>query len=65
MLRVMRNHRRAANGLSSGYEGLNTNPVPLDSENCPEQILVEHARSAWNRALALGEAHGYPMRRRP
>jgi len=29
MLRVMRNHRRAAHGETSGYEALSTNPVPL------------------------------------
>src|SRR5206468_2750721 len=31
MLRVMRNHRRAAFGLTDGYEGLKINPVPLDA----------------------------------
>ena len=30
MLRVMRNHRRAAHGETKGYEGLLTLPVPLD-----------------------------------
>ncbi|HKH97129.1 MAG TPA: adenosylcobalamin-dependent ribonucleoside-diphosphate reductase, partial [Beijerinckiaceae bacterium] len=59
MLRVMRNHRRAAAGTPEGYEGLSVNPVPLDAASCPDPILVEHARSAWNRALALGEQHGY------
>jgi ribonucleoside-diphosphate reductase alpha chain len=59
MLRVMRNHRRAAAGTPAGYEGLSVAPVPLDAASCPDPILVEHARSAWNRALALGEAHGY------
>jgi ribonucleoside-diphosphate reductase alpha chain len=59
MLRVMRNHRRAAAGTAGGYEGLSVSPVPLDAASCPDPILVEHARSAWNKALALGEAHGY------
>ncbi|MBS7540230.1 vitamin B12-dependent ribonucleotide reductase [Ancylobacter lacus] len=59
MLRVIRNHRRAAYGEATGYEGLNTNPVPLDHAACPLPILVDHARSAWDKALALGEAHGY------
>ncbi|HKG76471.1 MAG TPA: vitamin B12-dependent ribonucleotide reductase, partial [Beijerinckiaceae bacterium] len=59
MLRVIRNHRRAAHGLGDGYEGLNTPPVPLDHAHCPEPILVDHAKAAWDRALALGEAHGY------
>src|SRR5690606_11104492 len=30
MLRVMRNHRRAAHGEQHGYERLSTIPVPLD-----------------------------------
>src|SRR5579871_717592 len=30
MLRVMRNHRRAAHGETEGYEGLTVTPVPLD-----------------------------------
>ncbi len=59
MLRVIRNHRRAAHGETGGYEALNTNPVVLDAANCPDQALVEHARAAWDKALELGEAHGY------
>ncbi len=59
MLRVIRNHRRAAHGEATGYEFLNTNPVPLDHAGCPQGELVEHARAAWDRALALGEEHGY------
>ena len=59
MLRVMRNHRRAAHGETGGYEGLSTTPVPLDHASCPQPDLVAHARAAWDKALALGEAHGY------
>jgi len=59
MLRVMRNHRRAAHGETGGYEGLNTNPVPLDHASCPDPIMVERARKAWDRALELGEKNGY------
>ena len=59
MLRVMRNHRRAARGESTGYEGLHTNPVPLDGGACPEARLVLHARAAWDKAVSLGEANGY------
>jgi ribonucleoside-diphosphate reductase alpha chain len=59
MLRVIRNHRRAAHGQASGFEGLNVAPVPLDHGNCPEASLVERAKAAWDRALELGEAHGY------
>ena len=58
MLRVMRNHRRAAHGQTD-YEGLRVQPVALDAANCPDGDLVAAARAAWDRALALGEAHGY------
>ncbi|NRG18897.1 vitamin B12-dependent ribonucleotide reductase [Rhizobiales bacterium] len=59
MLRVIRNHRRAAYGEASGYEKLQTAPVPLDHATCPDQTLVERARAAWDKALELGEKHGY------
>ncbi len=59
MLRVIRNHRLAARGESSGYETLSVNPVPLDHASCPEAILVTHAKAAWDKALTLGERHGY------
>jgi ribonucleoside-diphosphate reductase alpha chain len=59
MLRVMRNHRRAAHGIAEGYEGLSVLPVPLDHASCPDKRLVDAATAAWDRALALGEAHGY------
>ncbi len=59
MLRVIRNHRRAAHGEATGYEGLSVAPVPLDHASCPEPVLVERARLAWDRALELGSAHGY------
>jgi ribonucleoside-diphosphate reductase alpha chain len=58
MLRVIRNHRRAAHG-EAGFEAMNVTPVPLDAANCPDQTLVALARSAWDEALALGEKHGY------
>src|SRR6186997_1844316 len=59
MLRVMRNHRRAAYGERSGYEKVATPPVPLDHAACPDQKLIAHAKAAWDRALTLGEKHGY------
>ncbi|MGA9894628.1 MAG: adenosylcobalamin-dependent ribonucleoside-diphosphate reductase, partial [Xanthobacteraceae bacterium] len=59
MLRVMRNHRRAAYGERTGYEQMTTPPVPLDHKSCPDQKLIAHAKAAWDRALQLGEAHGY------
>ena len=57
MLRVIRNHRRAAYGATD-YEGLTVRPVPLSSEKCPADLL-HAARVAWDDALALGENHGY------
>ncbi|MEM9012510.1 MAG: vitamin B12-dependent ribonucleotide reductase [Pseudomonadota bacterium] len=59
MLRVMRNHRRAAYGEATGYEGLAVSPVPLDHDNCPDGRLINAAHDAWDAALRLGEAHGY------
>lgn len=49
MLRVMRNHRRAAHGETAGYEGLSVNPVALVHGDCPDQDLIAHAKGAWTR----------------
>ncbi len=64
MLRVIRNHRRAAHGARNGYEKVAMPPVPLDHKACQSYggnapKMVEHAKLAWDRALELGEAHGY------
>lgn len=59
MLRVIRNHRRAAHGQSTGYEALSVNPVPLDHASCPQADLIAHAKKAWDDALELGEVNGY------
>ncbi len=59
MLRVIRNHRRAAQGEAAGYDGLAVAPTPLNAKACPQGELVDAAARAWDRALALGEAHGY------
>ena len=59
MLRVIRNHRRAAHGESRGYEALAVSPVPLDYASVPQTDIVEHAKAAWDKALELGELHGY------
>ena len=59
MLRVIRNHRRAAyNAPATDYEGLSVPPMGLDADLAPAN-LVEAARESWDRALAQGEAHGY------
>ena len=59
MLRVMRNHRRAAHGESEFYEKLQTAPVPLDHGSLKDKRLGEAAKRAWDRALELGQEHGY------
>jgi ribonucleoside-diphosphate reductase alpha chain len=59
MLRVMRNHSRAAHGEAQGYENLHINPVPLDTAACADTRLVTHAQKAWDEAVALGVLHGY------
>ena len=59
MLRVIRNHRRAAHGQAEGYEGLAIAPVPFDAAVCPDRALADAAHGVWNRALSLGEQHGF------
>ncbi|HXC57480.1 MAG TPA: vitamin B12-dependent ribonucleotide reductase [Rhizomicrobium sp.] len=59
MLRVMRNHRRAAHGEAAGYEGLSTNPVPLDLAAVANKDLAFAAQRAWDDAVSLGEGFGY------
>ena len=64
MLRVIRNHKRAAEGEAAGYEKLSVAPTPLDHDELanagPEWAdLSEAARASWRDALTLGEAHGY------
>src|SRR4029078_1383679 len=58
-LRVIRNARRAAHAERTGYEKVASPPVPLDHKACPDPRMVEHAERAWDRALTLGEQHGY------
>jgi ribonucleoside-diphosphate reductase alpha chain len=59
MLRVMRNHRRAAyDAANDEYEGIDIKPVGIDPEDCPAAMLIA-AKDAWDRALALGEKHGF------
>ena len=63
MLRVIRNHRRAAYGEKTGYEKVSQPPVPLDHrvlvDSDAYKGLADHAKRAWDRALKLGEEHGY------
>lgn len=59
MLRVMRNHRRAAyDAPEKEYEDLHVKPVGINQNECPADMLVA-AKECWDRALAMGEQHGY------
>ncbi|MDR2397939.1 MAG: adenosylcobalamin-dependent ribonucleoside-diphosphate reductase [Spirochaetaceae bacterium] len=59
MLRVIRNHRRAAYKASvEEYEGVHRIPKGIEREFCPFYLL-EAVRAAWDRALELGTAQGF------
>ena len=59
MLRVIRNHRRAAYDLPEGdYEGITVKPKAINAKKCPKDLL-DAAREVWDRALRDGEEHGY------
>ena len=60
MMRVMRNHARAAKGETDGYEELSVLPVPLDIQNCKDKALVKAAKKAWETAIMLGEKLWFP-----
>ncbi len=70
MLRVMRNHRAAAQGAvrdSLSYEQLRIAPVPIDHalfrsgriHMANAEAMLSAATSAWDLALELGQEHGY------
>jgi len=74
MLRVIRNHRRAAYNVSHApahrkaagpYENLDIEPVGIeetqfsDADPMAPRSLLAAARECWDRALVLGERHGY------
>ncbi|HBH80268.1 MAG TPA: adenosylcobalamin-dependent ribonucleoside-diphosphate reductase, partial [Nitrospira sp.] len=59
MLRVIRNHRRAAyQAPPEEYERLTIAPAGVRPEHCPPELLLA-ARRAWDHALELGTAYGY------
>ncbi|MBM4105168.1 MAG: adenosylcobalamin-dependent ribonucleoside-diphosphate reductase [Phycisphaerae bacterium] len=72
MLRVIRNHRRAALGVprtSDQWEDLRIRPVPIDHDVLRDARLATRLRNAgdlldravraWDDALALGQRHGF------
>ncbi len=59
MLRVIRNHRRAAHSVdNSEYENLTVCPVAIDQEKSAK-YLSDAAKKAWDQALELGMKHGF------
>jgi ribonucleoside-diphosphate reductase alpha chain len=59
MLRVIRNHRRAAySSPANEYEGLTITPVGIHARYCPADLLLA-ARRESDRMFDLGEKHGY------
>ena len=70
MLRVIRNHRRAAHGVSrsdADWEDLKIRPVPIDHalvkagkvHLANSKEILDHATQAWDEALAFGQQYGY------
>ena len=59
MLRVIRNHRRAAfDAPASEYEGVSQAVAGISSRLCPLD-LSQTAREVWDTALELGERNGF------
>ena len=61
MLRVLRNHRRAALGVATAgdFEGLSTEPTQFNDRACPWPSLAERAKRLWNEAYELGAINGF------
>lgn len=59
MLRVIRNHRKAAYlARKEEFEGLSVTPVGISPAHCPQDLLTA-AREDADQALGLGEQYGY------
>ncbi len=59
MLRVMRNHRKAAYNAGDGeFEGVSTHVMGIAPDVTPSDMLHE-AQNAWNIAVKTGEQFGY------
>ncbi len=59
MLRVLRNHRRAAyNVPNEEYEGLSIYPVGINPQHCPSDLL-KAAREISDKAVEMGELYGF------
>ena len=60
MLRVIRNHRRAAyDAPRQPSTRLDILPIGIDADNWRRPDLLARRPRGWDRALACGELHGY------
>jgi ribonucleoside-diphosphate reductase alpha chain len=59
MMRVIRNHRRAAHGHRDGYEDLTVAPQPFEVNRCPDAALAEAARAIWDALPAMAQQAGF------
>ena len=57
MLRVIRNHRRAAYD-EKDFEGITTKVTGIAEDLCPDDLL-KAARASWDLALVKGEINGF------
>jgi ribonucleoside-diphosphate reductase alpha chain len=58
MMRVIQNHRRAAEGRVS-FDGLSYKPLTLDRNDCPYMGVAERAAIVWRDVQKHGKAHGF------
>jgi ribonucleoside-diphosphate reductase alpha chain len=58
MMRVITNHRRAAEGRVA-YEDLAIAPVPLNRTECPFDGIAEQSAKLWRECEKLGKLHGF------
>ena len=61
MLRVLRNHRRAALGQkeAGSFEDLLSAPHIFQEQDCPWAALADRAKSVWNEAYEAGAVNGF------
>ncbi|MDQ1265793.1 MAG: ribonucleoside-diphosphate reductase alpha chain, partial [Bacteroidota bacterium] len=59
VLRVIRNHRRAAyNSAPADYEGLTVRPMGINPVKCPDYMYMA-ARETWDAVLESGMKYGF------
>ena len=62
MLRVLRNHARAAGALESPFENLSYKPLMINHmllENNNLKYISKILKDCWNKALSSGKKHGF------